>query len=92
MQNTTYKMDNHSTHAQVGGAVLGIAAYVLHVDWSHAFTTLLSMNIWQILFDFGIQILKVGVAGFVGGAAGKYGGQWIEKKFPSKTKKKTIKP
>lgn len=84
-------MDNHSTHAQAGGVILGIGAYLLHVDWAHTFNGLLNVNLWQALFDFGIQLLKVGVAGFVGGAAGKFGGQLIEKKFPSKTKKRTTK-
>jgi len=80
----TTTMNNNSTHAQAGGVVMGICAYLMHVDWSHVAFVFLNSDTWQMTFDFSIQLLKVGAAGFVGGAAGKLGGKLIEKFFPKK--------
>lgn len=82
-------MDNNSTHAQTGGMILGVFAYMLHIDWVHVCYTLLNTEMWQAVFDFSIQMLKVGVAGIIGGAGGKFGGKLIEKYLPSKKKRTT---
>lgn len=91
MENKVYKMDNNSTHAQAGGVIFGIGAYLVHVDWTHFFGILLSTSLWHVMLDVGIQVLKVAAFGFIGGAFGKYGGKFADKYFPKKSKKRSTK-
>lgn len=87
----SFTMDNQSTAATTGGVIMGIGSYMLHFDWSQLTSLLLSMDLWQILLGFSLQMLKVGIAGIVGGACGKFGGKLFEKYFPPKTKRRSTK-
>lgn len=61
--------------AQTGGAILGIATCLLQANWTQV---LADINLWSIAVGFVFQMLKVGVAGLVGGYCGKLGQKMMD--------------
>lgn len=84
---TTKAMD--LTWAKICGAMSCIGAYLMHINWGNMVTQLLSANLWTVLIVFALQVLKLGLAGIVGGACGKLGERILEKIFPNKKKRST---